>query len=53
MTNLQEKRAHFNSKVVVTNNAGQVSVDGGLILIKEFLHQTNFQKLVDQFIPFK
>lgn len=53
MTNLQEKRAHFNSKVVITNNAGQVSVDGGLILIKEFLHQTNFQKLVDRFIPFK
>lgn len=53
MTNLQEKRAHFNSKVVVTNNAGQVSVDGGLILIKEFLHQTNFQKLVDEFIPFR
>ena len=53
MTNLQEIRAHFNSKIVITNNAGQVSVDGGLILIKEFLHQINFQKLVDEFIPFR
>ena len=53
MTNLQEKHAHFNSNIVITNKAGQVSVDGGLILIKEFLHQVNFQKLVDQYIPFK
>lgn len=53
MTNLQEKRAHFNSNIVITNKAGQVSVDGGLILIKEFLHQINFQKLVNQFVPFR
>ena len=53
MINLQEKRARFNSKVVITNNAGQVSVDGGLILVKELLHQMNFQKLVNQFIPFR
>src|SRR5690625_4288716 len=53
MTNLQENHAHFNSNIVITNKAGQVSVDGGLILIKEFLHQINFQKLVDEFIPFR
>lgn len=53
MTNLQEIRAQFNSKVQITNNGGAVSVDGGLILIKEFLHQSNFQKLVNHFIPFK
>lgn len=53
MTNLQEKRAHFNPKVVITNKAGQVSVDGGAILIKEFLHQIKFQKLVDRFIHFR
>ncbi|MDN6162359.1 MAG: IS1380 family transposase [Atopostipes sp.] len=53
MTNLQEKRANFNQKFIVTNNGGEVSVDGGLVLIKEFLHQTNFQKLVKKFIPFR
>lgn len=53
MTNLQEKRAHFNSDVVITNNAGLISVDGGLILTKEFLYQINFQKLVHKFIPFR
>jgi len=53
MINLQEIRAQFNNKVEITNNGGEISVDGGLILIKEFLHQTNFQKLVDRFIPFK
>lgn len=53
MINLQEIRAHFNKKVEITNNAGQVSVDGGLILIKEFFHQINFHKLMDEFIPFR
>jgi hypothetical protein len=53
MTNLQEIRAHFNNKVKITNNGGAVSVDGGLVLMKEFFHQTNFQKLVNHFIPFK
>lgn len=53
MTTLQEKRAHFNSKFIITNNGGEVSVDGGLVLIKEFFHQTNFQKLVKKFIPFR
>lgn len=53
MTNLQEKRAHFNQKFIITNNGGEVSVYDGLILLKKFLHQTNFQKLVDKFIPFR
>lgn len=53
MTNVQEIRAHFNNKVRITNNGGQISVDGGLVLIKEFFQQINFQKLVDEFIPFR
>lgn len=53
MTNLQEISALFNNKVKITNNGGEISVDGGLILIKEFLYQTNFKKLVDRFIPFR
>ena len=46
MTNLQEISALFNNKVKITNNGGEISVDVGLILIKEFLYQTNFKKLV-------
>lgn len=53
MSNLQEIRALFNNKVEITNNGGEISVDGGLILIKEFIHQTNFQKLINRFIPFR
>lgn len=53
MTNLQKISALFNNNVKITNNGGEISVDGGLILIKEFLHQTNFKKLVDRFIPFR
>lgn len=53
MTNLQVIGAQFNNKVKITNNGGKISVDGGLILMEEFLHQTNFRKLVDRFIPFR
>lgn len=38
MANLQEIRVHFNKNVKITDNGGDISVDGGLILIKEFLH---------------
>lgn len=42
MSNLQGKHAHFNPKIVITNNAGQTSVDCGLISIKDFFHQIKF-----------
>jgi len=37
MINVQEITAQFNNKVEITNNTGQVNVNGGLILTKEFL----------------
>ncbi|MCA9765306.1 MAG: IS1380 family transposase [Carnobacterium sp.] len=53
MATLQEKRVHFNSKLVVSNTGGNLSTDAGLILIKEFMDSIGFTKLASQFIHFK
>ena len=52
MSTIQKIKAQFNPQVIVTNQGGDISVDGGLLLIKEFFHNIRLTDRVKHFIPF-
>ena len=48
MATLYENHLLFNSKISISNNGGNLSTDSGLILAKEFMHKTNFTKVLKE-----
>lgn len=52
MSTIQKIKAQFNPQVIVTNQGGDISVDGGLLLIKEFFHNIRLTDRVKHFITF-
>ena len=48
MATLHENHLLFNSKLSISNNGGNLSIDSGLILAKEFMYKINFTKVLKE-----
>jgi hypothetical protein len=52
MATVHEKRANFNSKLVINHSGGNLSSDSGLILMKEFMDSIGFSELATKKLCF-
>ena len=46
MSTLHQQSFLFNSKLTVSNTGGTLSSDGGILLVREFLDQIDFDQLL-------
>lgn len=53
MSNIHQINAKFNPNVKISNDAGDISIDGGLVLIQEFFHSMGLKSLLENNIPFQ
>lgn len=53
MTTLQPYTPTFNTNIQISATGGSLSVDGGLPLVKEFMHHSHFNELFKQIVQFK
>ncbi|MFR6670855.1 IS1380 family transposase [Enterococcus sp.] len=52
MSTLHQQSFLFNSKLTVSNTGGTLSSDGGILLVREFLDQIDFDQLLQQQLNF-
>ncbi|MGF2054719.1 IS1380 family transposase [Vagococcus fluvialis] len=53
MPTLHQTNIQYNTNYQLSNKGGKLSSDGGLILVKEFMKQINFEKILEKFLSFK
>jgi len=53
MTTLHEKQLFNNTHLKITNNGGNLTGDAGLVLIKEFMDQIDFDSIIQQLLHIK
>jgi len=53
MTTLHEKQLFNNTGLKITNNGGNLTGDAGLVLIKEFMNQIDFDSIIQQLLHIK
>lgn len=53
MSTLHHERFLFNNQIKISNDGGKLANDAGILLIKEFLHQINFDQFLEANLRFK
>lgn len=52
MSTLQQTTLNFNTKCQLSSTGGQLSSDSGLVLVKEFMDKIQFDRLIQEIVPF-